>query len=291
MGCGNVTTSENEKQKDLNSINNINNDRSSYQNDRRQKAKNKMRQEMKEYQRLIKRKRKNLNQNGEIEDTDESEDSRLKFAKGKDIGKKRKKLTQEEIEDWIKQDKKEENKRKGRKAHFSPMQKEVPFKHREPEGKYDKHSSKPFSLGYEDEIYRNINYGKPLRLYDQTWLAYDIPVEPDVYNPKYEEKFKMKISISTISRVMKNHLNLHYLKTTIKNKKLIRDNYIFMSFLFLKGISRALFLKLNLIYIDETGFILENNNFRTWRSSNDELIIGPEINKKIKMTMIIKINI
>ena len=186
MGCGNVTTSENEKQKDLNSINNINNDRSSYQNDRRQKAKNKMRQEMKEYQRLIKRKRKNLNQNGEIEDTDESEDSRLKYAKGKDIGKKRKKLTQEEIEDWIKQDKKEENKRKGRKAHFSPMQKEVPFKHREPEGKYDKHSSKPFSLGYEDEIYRNINYGKPLRLYDQTWLTYDIPVEPDVYNPKLE---------------------------------------------------------------------------------------------------------
>ena len=104
---------------------------------------------------------------------------------------------------------------------------------------------------------------------------------------KYEEKFKMKISISTISRVMKNHLNLHYLKTTIKNKKLIKDNYIFMSFLFLKGISRALFLKLNLIYIDETGFILENNNFRTWRSSNDELIIGPEINKKKRLNLIL----
>ena len=48
--------------------------------------------EMKEYQKLIKRKRKILNQNGEYDNTSESEDSRLKYAKGKNLGKKRKKF-------------------------------------------------------------------------------------------------------------------------------------------------------------------------------------------------------
>ena len=186
MGCGNITVAEPDGIKTKKSLTKILNQPNPSQNIKRQKAKDKMRQEMKEYQNIIKKKRKNLNQNGEIEDTDESEDSRLIYAKGKNFGKKRKKLTQEEIEDWMKQDEKEKNKRKGRKAHFSPMQKELPFKHREPEGKYDKHSSRPYSLGYEDEIYKDINYGKPIRLYDQTWLTYDVPVEPDVYNPKMQ---------------------------------------------------------------------------------------------------------
>ena len=186
MGCGNVTTSDPENIEQKSSLKKILNQPYPAQSEKRQRAKDKMRQEMKEYQKLIKRKRKNLNQNGEVEDTDESDDSRLIYAKGKNFGKKRKKLTQEEIEDWMKQDQKEKMKRKGRKAHFSPMQKEVPFKHREPEGKFDKNSSRPFSLGFEDEIYKDINYGKPIRLYDQTWLTFDVPVEPDVYNPKMQ---------------------------------------------------------------------------------------------------------
>ena len=186
MGCGNVTTLDPENIEQKSSLKKILNQPYPAQFEKRQRAKDKMRQEMKEYQKLIKRKRKNLNQNGEVEDTDESDDSRLIYAKGKNFGKKRKKLTQEEIEDWMKQDQKEKMKRKGRKAHFSPMQKEVPFKHREPEGKFDKNSSRPFSLGFEDEIYKDINYGKPIRLYDQTWLTFDVPVEPDVYNPKMQ---------------------------------------------------------------------------------------------------------
>ena len=143
-----------------------------------------MKKEMKEYQNIIKRKRKNLNKDGEYEDSSISEDSRLKYAKGKNLGIKRKKLTPEEIEDGIKQDQKEEEKRKGRKAYFSPMKKEVPFKHRESEGPYDPNISKPYSLGYEDEMYRDINYGKPIRFYNQTWLTYDAPVDPNIYGPR-----------------------------------------------------------------------------------------------------------
>ena len=152
----------------------------------------------KEYQKLIKRKRKNLNENGQIEDTSESEDSRLQYAKGKNLKKKRKKLTQEEILDIMKQDEKEEAKRKGRKAHFSPMQKELPFKHREPEGKYDKHSSRPYSLGYEDEIYQKYEVlsdsfaelKKPLKECDKKLAALRIMTKRmDEEESKYNDKF------------------------------------------------------------------------------------------------------
>ena len=100
MGCGNITTSENGSVQKSNPINDIDNNKTIPQDIKRQKSKEKMRQEMKEYQNLIKKKRKKLNENGEIEDTEESDDSRLLFAKGKNLGKKRKKLTQEEIENW-----------------------------------------------------------------------------------------------------------------------------------------------------------------------------------------------
>ena len=228
MGCGNVSTLENDKQKSLLSnsnnykkddnidnieIKNNNKKEDNVKNDNkksdskkndfkknkvlsekeqmalekrkqdRNKKKEKMLKEMKEYQKLIKRKRRFLNKNGEYEESEDS-DSRLQYAKGKNLGKKRKKLTPEEIEDGIMQDKKEEDKRKGRKAYFSPMQKEVPFKHKESEGPYDPNTSKPYSLGYEDEIYRDINYGKPIKLYNQTWLTYDAPIEADMYGPR-----------------------------------------------------------------------------------------------------------
>ena len=203
MGCGNVSTSEKDKEKNNLSESNINlkdenKDKDKKSNsktnikdivktknsDKRKKAKEKMIKEMKEYQNIIKRKRKNLNKNGEYDDSSVSEDSRLKYAKGKNLGKKRKKLTLEEIEDGMKQDQKEEEKRKGRKAYFSPMQKEVPFKHRESEGAYDPNISKPYSLGFENEIYKDIDYGKPIRFYNQTWLTYDAPVEPNIYGPR-----------------------------------------------------------------------------------------------------------
>ena len=173
-----------DKNKTLNSKNNIKDIVKPKNDEKKKKAREKMKKEMKEYQNIIKRKRKNLNKDGEYEDSSISEDSRLKYAKGKNLGIKRKKLTPEEIEDGIKQDQKEEEKRKGRKAYFSPMKKEVPFKHRESEGPYDPNISKPYSLGYEDEMYRDINYGKPIRFYNQTWLTYDAPVDPNIYGPR-----------------------------------------------------------------------------------------------------------
>ena len=41
-----------------------------------------------------------------------------------------------------------------------------------------------WGLGIGDWIYKEINYGKPIRFYNQTWLTYDAPLEADIYGPR-----------------------------------------------------------------------------------------------------------
>ena len=69
------------------------------------------------------------------------------------------------------------------------------------------------------------------------------------------------MSLMTFSRIMRFHLNKHFLKTTIKNPKLKTNLYRFMNHFFIKGIARSLKLGEKIIFIDENGFQLENNNY------------------------------
>ena len=61
-----------------------------------------------------------------------------------------------------------------------------PYDRREKEEPYDPRVSKPFKLGYEEEIYNGINYGIPIQLYNQTWLTIDCKVDPDTHMPRVE---------------------------------------------------------------------------------------------------------
>lgn len=106
----------------------------------------------------------------------------------------------------------------------------------------------------------------------------------------YLLSYNKKISISTVSRILKNHLNIRYLKTAIKNAKLDDKNYMIMSFTFLRGIFRSLFLKLNLIFVDETGFLLENNNYYIWRNPSEEINQGAKNNSKERMNLILAVS-
>ena len=106
----------------------------------------------------------------------------------------------------------------------------------------------------------------------------------------YQKIFDKKISITTVSRILKNHLNLRYLKTSPKNPKLQEDNYILMEFLFIRGIIRSLELKLNLIFVDETGFNIQNNNFHTWRARNEEILNGPKYKVKERINLILSVS-
>ena len=90
----------------------------------------------------------------------------------------------------------------------------------------------------------------------------------------YKEFYNKDISLITISRILRFHLGFQYRKTKIKNSKLEDINYIIMSYGFIKGIIKAIDLKFNIIYIDECGFQLENNNLRIWRRPGDEIIGG-----------------
>ena len=101
------------------------------------------------------------------------------------MGKKNYRLTEQDRQDELKQDLKEASKREGRLAKISPLQKESDFDHK-PEDEELNLSLKPFNIGYEEEIYNGINYGKPMRLYDQIWLTVDLPVEPDMYCPQVQ---------------------------------------------------------------------------------------------------------
>ena len=50
----------------------------------------------------------------------------------------------------------------------------------------------------------------------------------------YEKEYSKKISLMSVSRILRNNLKIHYRKTVIKNPKLKEDKYIIMTFLFLK---------------------------------------------------------
>ena len=47
-----------------------------------------------------------------------------------------------------------------------------------------------------------------------------------------------------------------------------------MTFIFIKGILRSLYLGLNLIFRDETGFTLTNNNLKMWRKNHQDILGG-----------------
>ena len=156
MGCTTTNTINNNKPSNLNPNSKLSQYKKFQESKnapkkQTKKDREKMNKEMKEYQKLIKRNRKDLNENGQYMDSESSEDARLLNAKNlKKIKKKRQKLTPSEIEDGINQDLKEEEKRKNRHAFFSKQKKEIPFNHHLSEEKYDPHVTKNYCIGYEE---------------------------------------------------------------------------------------------------------------------------------------------
>ena len=103
---------------------------------------------------------------------------------------------------------------------------------------------------------------------------------------KYLEIYNKKYSLMTFSRILKNHLNLHFLKTTLKNPKLKKNLYKFMTYFFIKGIVRGLSLQFKLLFIDETAYKLVNNNYYNWRKKDEMVIGGAENDLKKQLNMI-----
>ena len=64
-----------------------------------------------------------------------------------------------------------------------------------------------------------------------------------------------------------------------------------MHFLFIKTILRALILDFEIIFIDESGFTLNNGLYRIWRKRDQEIYEGPISQNKNRSNLILSIGI
>lgn len=105
---------------------------------------------------------------------------------------------------------------------------------------------------------------------------------------KYNKISGSKISKSYAFGILKNKLNLRYLKTVTKTNKLNSNSSKVRSFFFIKAIIRALELNLKIIFLDESNFQLENNHLKIWRKRNELPCF--KIGKKGRQNIIVAIS-
>ena len=87
----------------------------------------------------------------------------------------------------------------------------------------------------------------------------------------YQNETGKSISKTTIDNILRNTFKLSYLKTTIKNHKIVEDSGIFSAFYFVKTIVKYINLGFKLSYMDETSYLSVNNNFISWRERKEEI--------------------
>ena len=137
---------------------------------------------------------------------------------------------------------------------------------------------------------KNSEYGKKITYIIDYLKKKNITITLKQISKQYENLYQKKISISTIARILKNHLGIRYLKTSLKNPKIEENNYLLMAFIFIRIFLKSLSLNLNIIFLDETGFLLENNNYFTWRQNNETISKGPINKLKERLNLILAVS-
>jgi len=134
-------------------------------------------------------------------------------------------------------------------------------------------------LNKRDNIIKNLILSSPLN--------YNISVAKitQKFNEIAEKENLNKIHKSTMHKIFRKKLLLNFKKRTIKNEKLKKHSFIKFSFFFMKIMFRSLNLGLKPIFIDESGFSLKNNNFKTWVFNNEQIYYGS--NSSYKFNLII----
>lgn len=77
---------------------------------------------------------------------------------------------------------------------------------------------KKFDLKYSE-------YGKKITYIIDYLKKKNITITLKQISKQYENLYQKKISISTIVRILKNHLGIRYLRTSLKNPKIEENNY------------------------------------------------------------------
>ena len=86
---------------------------------------------------------------------------------------------------------------------------------------------------------------------------------------KYYKISGKNISKTYVSNILKNKLNIRFLKTTPKTSKLNSNSSKIRGYIFLKIVLNALKLGLKIIYIDESNFQVNNNHLKIWRKRGE----------------------
>jgi transposase len=93
------------------------------------------------------------------------------------------------------------------------------------------------------------------------------------------------ISKSTLWRIMRNKLGYCYRKTNIKNIVVNSLKNIISTYLYIKVLTNAILQKLYVVFIDESGFKIQNNNFRNWIKKGINLNVNSGERGKVNLIM------
>ena len=104
----------------------------------------------------------------------------------------------------------------------------------------------------------------------------------------FDEHTKV-IGKNYINHVLKNKIGLKYLKTKVKNIKVIEDNQNFMKICFIKIIARAIKLGYHILFMDETSILSSNNNYRCWRHKNEPIYY--KLNPPKRVNLLLTVNL
>ena len=88
---------------------------------------------------------------------------------------------------------------------------------------------------------------------------------------KYKEETGNSVSKSKVNEIIKYKMGYSYLKSTVKSNKIIQKENILISFAFLKIMCRCIKLGYKIIYLDESGLMLGNNNYRCIRKKFEQV--------------------
>lgn len=151
------------------------------------------------------------------------------------------------------------------------------------------------SIKITDEIYNNFMKLKPIhKTLNEKELLIDSIIKENTYNSNislrkikdiYIHKTNQRISLSTLSHILRYSLKYKYLKTTVKPEILTNTKYQRKAFFLIRLIYQIISKGMVLVFIDESKIQLKNSNFRKWRNKNDSFNYGSNKQEKINLIL------
>ena len=105
---------------------------------------------------------------------------------------------------------------------------------------------------------------------------------------KYKEETGNSVSKTKVNEIIRYKMGFSYLKSTVKTNKIIQNDNILSSFTFIRIISRCLKLGYKIIYLDETGLMSGNNNYRCIRKKYEQIYFN--VGNRNKRNLILAID-